>query len=322
MDRKEAVEWIEKAMEYMGLLPSEFWIDGKIGEAIDLAIKALEREIEYGQMVVDFTKGETMKSDEWKYDTTCDAESATTNLYDVQLAKDLLGISEEAEKHQLSGETPTNTPTCNQTCNKKQVTSKLENAETATSEGEESTMNQPKSKLDCISRQQAIEEVEKKYFGGTVADINPSWRKLHNILESLPPVTPTVAPKPIMTEAVREALMRLSMCAREECTICKYENNCGFDKQVEMATDNMHVILNAFDTAPTERTGEWIPVKKVYRTNDADFPNTHIEWETATYPDDVDAVRCSECGEVFDFADARNWCTECGAKMNKGGDTE
>jgi len=79
MDRREAVEWIEKAMEYMGLLPSEFWIDGKIGEAIDLAIKALEREIEYGQMVVDFTKGETMKSDEWKYDTTCDAESATTN---------------------------------------------------------------------------------------------------------------------------------------------------------------------------------------------------------------------------------------------------
>ena len=45
-------------------------------------------------------------------------ESATTNLYDVQLAKDLLGISEEAEKVQLSEETttnevdtPTNTPT-------------------------------------------------------------------------------------------------------------------------------------------------------------------------------------------------------------------
>lgn len=65
---------------------------------------------------------------------------------------------------------------------------------------------------------------------------------------------------------------------------------------------------------PTERTG-WIPVKKVYRTNDVDFPNTHIEWETATEPDDIDAVRCSKCGEVFDFEDARNWCTECGAKM-------
>lgn len=42
MDRKEAVEWIEKAMEYQGLLPSEFWIDGKIGEAVDLAIEALQ----------------------------------------------------------------------------------------------------------------------------------------------------------------------------------------------------------------------------------------------------------------------------------------
>ena len=66
----------------------------------------------------------------------------------------------------------------------------------------------------------------------------------------------------------------------------------------------------------TERPkGRWIPVKKVYITTEADFPRTHIEWETATEPDDVDAVRCSECGEVFDFEDARNWCTECGADM-------
>lgn len=77
-------------------------------------------------------------------------------------------------------------------------------------------------------------------------------------------------------------------------------------------------IENAPSFTPTERTGEWIPVTKVYRTTEADFPETHIEWETATEPDEIDAVRCSECGEVFDFEDARNWCTECGAKM-KGG---
>ncbi len=85
--------------------------------------------------------------------------------------------------------------------------------------------------------------------------------------------------------------------------------------------DCKEMLLYGYTKGKNEReSGVWIPVKKVYRTNDVDFPNTHIEWETATYPDDVDAVRCSKCGEVFDFADARNWCTECGAKMRGGED--
>lgn len=42
-------------------------------QALDLAIEALKREIEYGQMVVDFTKGE--KVDDWVYD---EDETATT----------------------------------------------------------------------------------------------------------------------------------------------------------------------------------------------------------------------------------------------------
>ena len=71
---------------------------------------------------------------------------------------------------------------------------------------------------------------------------------LEIIYEESEPVTP----KPIMTEEVREALMRLTMCAREECSFCKHVSDCGFDKQVEMATENMHIILDAFDTAPTD----------------------------------------------------------------------
>lgn len=43
---------------------------------------------------------------------------------------------------------------------------------------------------DCISRQAAIEAIEERFFAGTVADINPSWRLLHEIIESLPPVEP------------------------------------------------------------------------------------------------------------------------------------
>lgn len=80
------------------------------------------------------------------------------------------------------------TTTCNQTCNKKQVASKLESAENATSESEESTMGQPKSKLDYISRADAIEAVDKYYNPSMYAfDTN----KIKADIESLPPVTPT-----------------------------------------------------------------------------------------------------------------------------------
>ena len=63
------------------------------------------------------------------------------------------------------------------------------------------------------------------------------------------------------------------------------------------------------------KTGKWIPVTRVYKPKADEFPNMYIEWEDATEPDEIDAVKCSECGEVFDFADARNWCTQCGARM-------
>ena len=68
--------------------------------------------------------------------------------------------------------------------------------------------------------------------------------------------------------------------------------------------------------------GRWIPVTKVYKPKDNEFPDMYIEeWEDAVEPDEIDAVKCSDCGEVFDFADARNWCTQCGAKM-EGGEEE
>lgn len=48
-----------------------------------------------------------------------------------------------------------------------------------------------------------------------------------------------------MNEEVREALMRLTMCAREECKICKYEKECNYDLQCELATKNMQIVLSA-----------------------------------------------------------------------------
>lgn len=68
--------------------------------------------------------------------------------------------------------------------------------------------------------------------------------------------------------------------------------------------------------AQSERKkGKWIPVTRIYKVTEEQFPNTHIEWVDATEPDEIDGVRCSECDTVYDFIEARNWCSECGADM-------
>lgn len=48
-----------------------------------------------------------------------------------------------------------------------------------------------------------------------------------------------------MTEEVREALMRLTMCAREECYMCKYKDKCDFEFQYNISTDNMNTLADA-----------------------------------------------------------------------------
>lgn len=111
---------------------------------------------------------------------------------------------------------------------------------------------------------------------------------------------PPVEPKPVMTEEVREALMRLTMCAREECSICKYENDCGYDKQVEMATENMDTIINAFTERPK---GEW--VEEV--NDEGEF---------------IRSWHCSNCYYSTGFYTTMisDFCPKCGADMR--GDKE
>ena len=77
------------------------------------------------------------------------------------------------------------------------------------------------------------------------------------------------------------------------------------------------MIENAPTIEPERKKGKWIPVTKIYKVTEGQFPQTHIEWVDATEPDEIDGVRCSECGTVYDFIEARNWCSECGARMER-----
>ena len=49
----------------------------------------------------------------------------------------------------------------------------------------------------------------------------------------------------MIPEREREALMRLTMCAREECGMCKYKDTCDFDFQCETATRCMNILADA-----------------------------------------------------------------------------
>ena len=61
----------------------------------------------------------------------------------------------------------------------------------------------------------------------------------------------------MIPEREREALMRLTMCAREECGMCKYKDTCDFDFQYELATESMNILAEALrKTEQTEREGE------------------------------------------------------------------
>lgn len=82
-------------------------------------------------------------------------------------------------------------------------------------------------------------------------------------------------------------------------------------------------LIDMLKTAPSaqseRKTGRWIPVTKTYEVKEEEFPEMRVKWVDAVEPDEEDAVRCSECKTVFDFESARNWCSQCGARM-KGGD--
>lgn len=49
----------------------------------------------------------------------------------------------------------------------------------------------------------------------------------------------------MIPEREREALMRLTMCAREECIMCEYHKECDFDFQYELATESMNILAEA-----------------------------------------------------------------------------
>ena len=109
-------------------------------------------------------------------------------------------------------------------------------------------------------------------------------------------------------ERQREALMRLTMCARDECMMCIYQPKD--DRCKDIATTAMHILANAL------------------KVDDDDTPQT--DCETCKYGEDKHryAHICNECGvginnytpqtestgsPIGDYRDGVGaWQTDCG----------
>ena len=106
----------------------------------------------------------------------------------------------------------------------------------------------------------------------------------------------------------------------------KPEMNGNLEHMVRASAMVIEMIQDAPTIEPQRKKGRWIPVTRIEKWHKEEglvgfppevkeFPQCTIEWVDATEPDEVDGLRCSKCGTVYDFTEARNWCSECGAKM-------
>ena len=87
----------------------------------------------------------------------------------------------------------------------------------------------------------------------------------------------------MIPEREREALMRLTMCAREECGMCKYKETCNFDFQFNLATENMNILADAL-TADCK--------------------------EEPQYDTDKGTIKCDNCSENGSYK-----CTKCDGEI-------
>ena len=95
----------------------------------------------------------------------------------------------------------------------------------------------------------------------------------------------------MIPEREREALMRLTMCAREECGMCKYKDTCDFDFQHETATRYMNILADALRTAD----------RKTEPQTDNGIGCSRCEGRFDCYDRDMPhAVHCNNYGKITD----------------------
>lgn len=282
MDREEARELLLGYSRFINE-ETDLW------EALDLAIEALKGDLycpKCGTIVRDGRQYHDLVYRGEAEPIKGDAESATTTDC-ISRADTLKALCAECDANSHCYY-PDKEAYCTEYAivkgmppvNQKQITGKLKNpCDSLLTEDSESVKEQ-KSKLesDTISRQAAIDAVEKAVFKGVAK----------SAIESLPPVTPTVSEDCISKAFALEV-------------ISDYVN-------YPTEGDKTCAIKNAPSVTPTERTGEWIPCTK------GGLPLTELgrrerqKWY---------GYKCSKCNFIYkgNALTESPFCQNCGAKM-------
>lgn len=103
----------------------------------------------------------------------------------------------------------------------------------------------------------------------------------------------------MIPEKERDALMRLTMCARHQCALCKYSGKYTHeDCEIEI-TEDKNILVEAFERLAWGNGDpkDCVPVK-------------HGHWLVNRF-----FIECSECGEPF-LLKPQNYCPHCGARMD------
>lgn len=100
----------------------------------------------------------------------------------------------------------------------------------------------------------------------------------------------------MIPEREREALMRLTMCARGECPMCKYEEQCdNWDFRMELATKNMNILADALRAEPTEPRLEQFRVGLEYHTDSVNFGKPKGESITTNKTEQNSSEKANNC---------------------------
>ena len=175
-------------------------------------------------------------------------------------------------------------------------------------------------KDDTISREAAINAADSAdYTGLSVEDVKKVTDEVVKALKMLPSAQP---------EPCEDAVSRKDVLDGAVTHYSVSGANIAYRNAVPV-----EYIESLPSVTPKPNTGKWIPVTRIEKWHKEDglvgfppevkeFPQCTIEWVDATEPDEVDGLRCSECGTIYDFTEARNWCSECGAKMEGQNDKD
>ena len=139
----------------------------------------------------------------------------------------------------------------------------------------------------------------------------------------------------MIPEREREALMRLTMCARGECPMCKYEEQCdNWDFRMELATKNMNILADAL--RKTENCSEIPNNCKDEPITQTETQNSNLTFEKRTMLDCYNCKRfetedeCIEClyepkdepqTDIHDLTDC-DFCKDRNCKDCEGGKDE